>query len=402
VTSHSRFGTAKWFPGQPASPSSTPPNIPIDPLFPLLEAAHLPRSIDLISARTEFYTHPTALPTVERGSIKLDLHRRDFTINTLAVRLDGHHFAELHDYWGGLNDLRLGLVRCLHSLSFVDDPTRMLRAVRFEQRFGFKIEERTQQLLTEAITLIERVSGDRIRHELDHILDEPSSGQMLTRLDNLGLMKAIHVDLLWEDWIRSHFEALQDLHPEPFWNVAKYVSEVSCSQLEHMDKHPRDGGRVSLKRALAYALWLVRLPPERAASVLLRLKIPRGLSDEIISACRLWFNLPSYKDLPVSLLTIKLSEYPPLAIYVVFLANSDPSQRNLLFLYASHWRQIAPSTTGEALIARGLRPGPHFRTILRALRAAWLDGKISSVKEEAELLDRLIAQGVTGDEFIGA
>ncbi len=136
------------------------------------------------------------------------MHRRDFTINTLALRLDGHHYGELHDYWGGLNDLRLGVLRCLHSLSFVDDPTRMLRAVRFEQRFGFKIEERTLQLLKEAKPLIERVSGDRIRHELDHILDEQQAEQMLTRLDELGLLSAIHPDLTWEDWIRSRFEII--------------------------------------------------------------------------------------------------------------------------------------------------------------------------------------------------
>ena len=109
--------------------------------------------MDLITARTEFYTHPTALPTVERGSIKLDLHRRDFTINTLALRLDGYHYGELHDYWGGLNDLRSGFVRALHSLSFIDDPTRMLRAVRFEQRFAFQIEERTLELIQEARSL---------------------------------------------------------------------------------------------------------------------------------------------------------------------------------------------------------------------------------------------------------
>ncbi len=97
-----------------------------------------------------------------------------------------------------------------------------------------------------------------------------------------------------------------------------------------------------------------------------------------------------------------MEEYPQLAVYATFLANSDPAQRELLFLYASRWRQIAPATNGEALIARGLRPGPHFRTILGILRAAWLDGKISSVEEEAELLDELIKLGAKGDEFIGA
>jgi tRNA nucleotidyltransferase (CCA-adding enzyme) len=101
----------------------------------------LPDFVDLISARTEFYTHPTALPTVERGSIKLDLHRRDFTINTLALRLDGEHYGELHDYWGGVNDIREGQVRVLHPLSFVDDPTRVAGST-IEQPW-FQIEKHT-------------------------------------------------------------------------------------------------------------------------------------------------------------------------------------------------------------------------------------------------------------------
>ena len=177
--------------------------------------------MDLVSARTEFYTHPTALPTVERGSIKLDLHRRDFTINTLALRLDGRHYGELHDYWGGLDDLRAGLVRVLHSLSFVDDPTRILRAVRFEQRFAFRIEERTMQLLLEARSLIERLSGDRIRHELNHILDAGSSAQILSRLQSLGLIRAIHPDLPWDDWLFSQIEALKNVEPDPMWGVSR-------------------------------------------------------------------------------------------------------------------------------------------------------------------------------------
>jgi tRNA nucleotidyltransferase (CCA-adding enzyme) len=139
VTSHTRFGTAKWHLGALKEDSAFPPD-KIQLLIGQEPASDLPESLDFVTARTEFYTHPTALPTVERGSIKLDLHRRDFTINTLALRLDGHHYGELHDYWGGLIDLRHGVVRVLHSLSFVDDPTRILRAVRFEQRFNFAID----------------------------------------------------------------------------------------------------------------------------------------------------------------------------------------------------------------------------------------------------------------------
>ena len=116
-TSHARFGTAKWhLEGSQFESAGKYAGNDTDSL----------NAIDLVTARTEFYTYPTALPTVERGSIKLDLHRRDFTVNTLAMRLDGNHYGELHDYWGGLKDLKLELVRVLHSLSFIDDPTRML------------------------------------------------------------------------------------------------------------------------------------------------------------------------------------------------------------------------------------------------------------------------------------
>ncbi|HZW05011.1 MAG TPA: CBS domain-containing protein, partial [Anaerolineaceae bacterium] len=138
LVTHSRFGTAKWkINGVRAALVHRLPGIDS------VEPEDLPESLDLISARNEFYEKPTALPVVESGNIKLDLHRRDFTINTLAMRLDGRHYGDLYDYWGGLNDLEKGQVRVLHSLSFVDDPTRMLRAVRFEQRFGFRIEART-------------------------------------------------------------------------------------------------------------------------------------------------------------------------------------------------------------------------------------------------------------------
>ena len=148
ITSHKKFGTAKWR-----------MDLADRQLTSRLQAGasdlrSLPTSIDLISARTEFYEKPTALPTVKKSSIKLDLHRRDFTINTMAVRLDGKHFGDLYDYWGGLNDLKNKVIRVLHSLSFVDDPTRMLRAIRFEQRFNFHIEERTLHLLKEARNLL--------------------------------------------------------------------------------------------------------------------------------------------------------------------------------------------------------------------------------------------------------
>ena len=250
LKTHGRFGTAKWVVAELRSELAEALGHPGC-------GSDLPEFLDLITARTEFYTHPTALPTVESGSIKLDLHRRDFTINTLALRLDGYHYGELHDYWGGLNDLRSGLVRVLHSLSFVDDPTRMLRAVRFEQRFGFKIEARTQELLAQALPLLERISGDRIRHELDHILDEAHSLDMLERLNELGLLAAIHPGLQWDDWL---LERLGRLANPAFASL--------------IDQVPAAGPRPPVMRRLAYCLWLLRLPDERLSAALARVKMP--------------------------------------------------------------------------------------------------------------------------------
>ena len=155
VRSHGRFGTAKLILEEPRE-------------------SGLPPALDFVTARTEFYPHPSALPQVERSSIKQDLYRRDFTINTMAISLDRARYGELLDFYGGERDLREGLIRILHSLSFVEDPTRMLRAVRFEQRLGFEIEERTEELLRSALDLLGRVSGDRLRHELLQILREPA------------------------------------------------------------------------------------------------------------------------------------------------------------------------------------------------------------------------------------
>ena len=175
VTAHTKFGTAKWFlPGDLKNDHDT---------------------LDLISARSETYRHPAALPTVQFGTIEDDLRRRDFTINAMAIRLDGVHFGELRDDLHGMDDLQKNVIRVLHSRSFIDDPTRMYRAVRYEVRYGFSIAEETLALIPEARTLVEKLSPQRIRHELDLILDESQAVSMLKRLDELDLLTCIHPGL---------------------------------------------------------------------------------------------------------------------------------------------------------------------------------------------------------------
>jgi tRNA nucleotidyltransferase (CCA-adding enzyme) len=371
VTSHTRFGTAKWHIHKldmikrlsaSLSRSETSSYQPSD----------LPDSLDFVSARTEFYTFPTALPTVERGSIKLDLHRRDFTINTLALRLDGHHYGELHDYWGGLSDLRHGVVRVLHSLSFIDDPTRILRAVRFEQRFAFEIEKRTSDLLTEAKPLLGKVSGDRLRHELDHILSEQTVVRMLSRLQELDLLAVIHPALVWDVWLANKYGLALCNPPGMDWGI-------------------QPTGTVQSVRELLYILWLIRLQPDQAASVIVRLKFSAMLGKMILLASQLFQDLPELKAAQPSHLSEMLADIPPLSIYAVNIAADDETVKGQLHAYITTLQWIKPTINGNDLRARGLPPGPQYRQILDDLKKAWLDGKVNSRELEIELLEKLIA-----------
>ena len=399
VTTHARFGTAKWHIGEIRSQLSLALEKWARPVtasggerrtrWPQRQATtrragaqqysqsavnenQLPETLDLVSARTEFYTYPTALPTVERGSIKLDLHRRDFTINTLALRLDGHHYGELHDYWGGLSDIKHKLVRVLHSLSFVDDPTRMLRAVRFEQRFLFQIEERTLELMKEAQSLLDRVSGDRIRHEFDHIFEDQAAGRIMERLDQLGLLEAIHSDLSWDTWLGEKLQMVSTISPAAEWEL------------------PRTGSQ--LKRELSYCLWLLRLDVKTARQISKRLKLSASLSGAVEAACELWQALPGIVALPASQVVKLLESFSPLARYAVYLACDDPASKEQLHAYAFRWRKITSTIDGHELKERGVPPGPIYRTILDNLRAAWLDGEVNSADEENQLLDQLLRE----------
>ena len=344
VTSHKRFGTAKWF---------------------LSESLDLGiETLDLISARTEFYEHPTALPTVERGSIKLDLHRRDFTINTLALRLDGHHYSELHDYWGGLADLERGILRVLHSLSFVDDPTRMLRAVRYEQRYSFEIESRTRQLMDEARPMLEKLSPERTRHEFDRILDEPNWFEMLARLDELGLLKAIHPDLS---------------KPASKFALPADDEIASC----------RAPSMLPPKRTLIWLLWLSAIKPYAIKPLSRRLRFPAALTRLLLTASSLRADLLSLKDAKPSGWVGRLDDVPEFAIYALSLTAKGKAKKAMLD-YLENWRYIKPKTTGHDLKKFGLAPGPEYKNIIRQLRNAWLDGEIKSEKEEKILLERLV------------
>jgi tRNA nucleotidyltransferase (CCA-adding enzyme) len=365
VTHHSQFGTAKWH----LDGSN----------FAIIEIDHPSESIDLVSARIEFYTHPTALPTVERSSIKQDLHRRDFTINTLALRLDGRHYGELNDFWGGLLDLENGIVRILHSFSFIDDPTRILRAIRFEQRFGFQIESRTLELLGEAKGLIGKVSGDRVRNEISHIISEPACVQIMERLHQLELLQAIQTHLTWDAWLQSRFSKLPLSLPEQQWGLTYHSS-------------------ASFRQDLAYCLLLLRLPPEEAKAVAKSLKFSSRQISHIESASALWHNLPELSAARPGKVVAFLDEVTTMALYAVYFSCEDFVIRDNFEKYITNWKYVTPNTDGTDLKALGLAPGPVFRTILERLRSAWLDGEITDQQAESALLHELLSKSLKADE----
>jgi tRNA nucleotidyltransferase (CCA-adding enzyme) len=364
VSSHRRFGTAKW------QIDATDKR-----LFELLNLDHadavdLPEYLDFVTARTEFYAHPTALPSVERGSIKLDLHRRDFTINTLALRLDQPFRGQLLDYWGGGRDLQEKKLRVLHSLSFVDDPTRILRAIRLEQRLGFTIEERTNELLQEALALLDRVSGERIRSELDLIFSEQNYARAMQRLDDLGLLQAIHQGLNWDEWLEKKFEAAAVFQAPPNWPAVD---------------HPE-------AKQILYGLWLIRLDPDQIISVSKRLRFTGVMRADILDAqrlCSFLGEMPS--GLKVSEIVERLEDARERSLLIAYMAlDQDSAAEQAVRDYLTKWRKVHPISTGDTLRERGLPPGPRYRSILGQLRAAWLDGKVKDQEGEARLLETLM------------
>ncbi len=368
ITSHKRFGTAKW---QITKISNKFAETLEEKYGQPINSSDFPKFLDLVSARREFYSAPTVLPTVERGSIKLDLHRRDFTINTLALRLDGNHYGELHDYWGGKDDLKKGILRVLHSLSFVDDPTRILRAIRFEKRFDYEIETRTLELLENALPLLDKVSGDRIRHELNSILQEPNSMKMLARLNSLGTLAAVHPDLVFNSKIEIWI-GLRDISPSEIWEL-EIISEQFPTHL-----------------ALSYAFWLHFLPKESVVSISKRLKLPASLTKIILGLGSLMIGKNEILQASPGKQTEIFENVDPLALYAFSILVKNKNIRMAIDQYVTEWQGIKPTTTGDDLRSINIPPGPKYHEVLTALRTARINGEVTTDSEEKMLLEKLL------------
>jgi len=368
VVLHKRFRTAKWQLGDISESLAKVLSERYDGEY---DHKLIPDSIDLITARREFYTEPTVLPTVESGSIKLDLHRRDFTINTLALRLDGQHYGDMSDHWGGLADLKAGIVRVLHSLSFVDDPTRILRAVRFEKRFDFQIEERTLELINRALPLLGKLSGDRLRHELNIICEEENREQIISRLDDLGALQAIHPSLKFDGKWMSSINQILDEGLIQEWGLPEKIKNFQTST------------------AFVYLYWIVKLKKD-PDPIIDTLRLPGWLADDIRTVIKLKKELARNTKAKKSELTMMFEDASDFALFSLFHISRRKWVKDAVLAYINEWQYIKPKIKGSDLKAMGFQPGPEFKSILGQIRAAMLDGKIKNADEEKALLNELL------------
>jgi len=323
--------------------------------------------VDVATARTEFYDYPAALPTVEQASIRQDLYRRDFTINAMAVSLKGDDFGRLVDPFGGLGDLESRVLRVLHNLSFIDDPTRIFRAIRYENRYGFRMDGHTAALARACVemNLVGELSSARLRDELQLLLGEERIGDAVRRLAELGIDRAVHPHLA------ADAEAV------------RLIEELDRLRLVHAPGAPAWRLRLA---ALAR-----RLPPDELYEWFDRLRLRRRdadlIADAVTVAPRLRELLSATKE-PAAIRAVVSPHDPDGALLA--LAGARGKARKRLLRYFEELRAVELEISGGDLAALGLPESPRVGAILEELLRRKLNGELDGRAEELEAAKALL------------
>ena len=337
--------------------------------------------MDIATTRRESYAQPAVLPTVQPASIEEDLSRRDFTINAIAVQLNPRHFGRLLDAYGGQRDLRARRIRVLHAGSFQDDPTRIFRAIRFERRFGFRLERTTLRLLVQAAStnLIQQLSGPRLQNEILLLFAEHDPVRAIARLAQLKLLRFLHRRLCYTT------------------NVKRVVTAVPKALAWWARRFPDS----VIDRLIVYLMALSsEASPVLVAAMIRRLALSRGQAKNLSAG-------GSRVDRVLKRLTDKGTERPS-QVYrlftdlsdealVLLLAKQVSTQRGVRLSLLKRYlvahvknRTIKTALTGLDLQAMGLRPGPEYKTILGKLLDARIDGMITTEAEERAFVQKRI------------
>lgn len=342
-------------------------------------AARPEQRIDVATARLEYYEYPAALPTVELSSIKMDLYRRDFTINAQAVQLNAAHFGRLVDFFGAQRDMKDKAIRVLHSLSFVEDPTRILRAIRFEKRYDFRIGAQTERLIKNALQLgmVDKLSGARLFHELKLIFDEKSPLPCIRRMEDFDILRLVHpllklnpakMDVLTELERVLHWYRLLYLSPAPEpWVL--YLLGL-CGNGKYLDVAAVTD-RLAFSRKVRQDFLTLRENVREAYNLL---------------------NLWMQRDGSMSGLNNLLSPIAPEGIlYLMARAKTEDARKHISH-YLTRLRGEAPDITGNDLLAMGIPAGPAYGRVLRRVLAAKLDGVARTRAAQLDLAHELLRE----------
>jgi len=330
-------------------------------------------NIDVATARTESYSRPASLPDVEPSTIKLDLARRDFTVNSMAVKLSERGTFYLIDLFGGEIDLKNGLIRILHDRSFVDDPCRIFRAIRFEQRFEFYMEGQTKQLMRSAIenNLIDKLSGDRLMNEIKILLSEADPVRCVDRMRELSLLQTIAPEIFDDDF---------------HWTIMKKVD----SALGWADTIPMTT-KPEAWFVYFHTLFMVT-DDEVFEGMMMRLNFPSNIYGRMCldRECfvEAMHDLSGERELKPSEIYDIFSKQSPETVILLLAACSNKRMEEYVELYFKKYCASAKiELSGDDLIGMGMEPGSSFNDVFKVLRDARVNGQVTSRDEEIVLVE---------------
>ncbi len=336
--------------------------------------------IDVATARLEYYRSPAALPDVEMSSIKLDLFRRDFTINTLSIHLNPGHFGYLIDFFQAQKDVKDKVVRVLHNLSFVEDPTRVFRALRFEQRFGFTIGKLTSNLIENAVKMdfFKRLSGRRMLSEIRLILEEENPTPAIVRMNDFDLLKVIHPSI--------HLDA----------NLINLLNAVKSA----LAWHDLLFVEASYLRWSVYFMALIHhcdltTSEQICDGMELAPRYRKILCQERLNAMKCLQRMEYRPPKGNSALYRRLHDFRTELILYMMAVTRRKSVKKSISRYYNHLKDIKPTIGGRELMAAGLKPGPVFRQILDAVLDAKLNGEIETRADELDYVERWIRRNAS-------
>jgi tRNA nucleotidyltransferase (CCA-adding enzyme) len=337
--------------------------------------------VDVATARWEVYDSPAALPTVESASIKMDLYRRDFTINTLAIQLNPKSFGELIDFFGGVKDIKEKVIRVLHNLSFVEDPTRVFRAIRFEQRFGFQIGKHTQNLMKNVVKVgfLERLSGGRVLSELVLILQEEDPLFALKRMKDFNLFHFLHPHFKFDEQAEAFFERI---HHVISWFDLLFLEE-------------------KYERWLIYFYGLIDFLKETEIEELcqrlamnekLKKRVIEGKlqADQALLQIFSWIN-PERRPKRSEIYDV-LAPLSTESRLFMMAKTTQVATRRYISLYFTQLKDTKPILRGTDLIQMGMKSGPSIKRALTDLLKARLDEQVMTRQDEMEYVSK--AQGM--------